>query len=162
MDGAYLRNVIISRCTEEGECLIWPGAMNGGYSPGMTFQGKNVSVRRFLWLNLGKKLPPKSAIKVKCREKRCVAEAHLELGRTGPTVGVPRGLAHKVKMAAIHRARSTLTMDDADEIRASDLSVNELAALYGKGITTIRRIRKGATWQPVMTGHFAGLGERRA
>lgn len=161
-DGAYLRNVIISRCTEEGECLIWPGAMNAGTSPTLTFQGKGVSIRRWLWLNMGKKIPPKGAIKVKCREKRCIAEAHLQLGRTGPEVGVGRGLAHKVKMTAIHQARSSLTLDDVAEIRASDLTLDALAAKYKKSKRQIQKIRKFIAWAPVMVGHFAGLGERRA
>ena len=158
-DGSYLKNVIRSRCTEEGDCLIWPGAMNAGRSPAMTFKGENVQIRRFLWEQSGHILQTRTAIKVRCKEVRCVAEGHLFEGRRGPNVGMKRSGAHRAKMAALQQAKSTLTLDDVAEIRSSLKPLKELAAQYGKAKRTIQNIRAGETWR-VVSGPFAGLGAR--
>lgn len=160
-EGAYLMKVIRSRCHEEGDCLIWPGAMNAGRSPALTFKGKNVQIRRFIWQQMGKELKPGKAVKVKCRETRCIAEGHMYEGQRGPTIGVPRNAKHRAKMAAMKQAQSTLTMADVEAIRASDKSQKELAQEYGKAKRTIQNILAGNTWK-VTTGFFAGLGSRES
>lgn len=159
-DGAYLMKVIRSRCTEEGNCLIWPGAMNSGRSPALTFKGKNVQIRRFMWNHMGKKFSTGKAIKVRCQQLRCVAEECLYEGKRGPTVGVKRPMSHKAKMAVIFQAKSSLTMEDVQDIRASDKPLKELCAQYGKAQRTIQNIIAGNTWK-VTTGVFAGLGARQ-
>lgn len=159
-EGAYLMNVIRSRCTEFGDCLIWPGAMNAGRSPALTFKGQNIQIRRFIWQQMGKELRPKKAIKVRCQEVRCVAEGHLYEGKRGPTVGVKHPVSLRAKMAAIKQAQSSLTLEDVEAIRASDKTLKELCVEYGKAQRTIQNIIAGNTWK-VTTGVFAGLGARQ-
>lgn len=158
-DDAYLMNVIRSRCTEEGDCLIWPGAMNAGRSPALTFKGENVQIRRFIWEKLGHELKTGVAIKVRCKDVRCIAEGHLYEGKRGPTVGVKRSMSHRAKMAALFQAKSSLTIEDVQDIRASDKSLTELCEQYGKAQRTIQNIKAGNTWR-VVVGPFAGLGAR--
>lgn len=160
IEGAYLMNVIRSRCTEEGDCLIWPGAMNAGTSPTITFRGKSINIRRWIWVQVGKSLPERGTIKVKCRESRCIAEGHMFAGTFGPTVGTRCTPALRAKMANLLQARSTLTWSDIEAIRLSDDSLEQLAARYGKAKKSIQNIRAGRTWK-VTTGFFAGLGARQ-
>lgn len=161
-DSEYLLNVIRSRCVEEGDCLIWPGALSAGYSPCVTYKGKNHNLRRWLWTHLGNELPgPGLAVVTKCQDKRCLADHHLVGGRRGAKVGSRRSAAHAAKMAAIQQAKSTLTHDDIAEIRISTKKLDELCAEYQKSKRTIQNIRRGETWR-VTTGPFAGLGARTA
>lgn len=159
-EGAYLKTRIRFRCVEEGECLLWQGALNAGCSPVIGFQGKNITIRRWLWQQMGKTIPKGRAVKVKCKQARCVAEDCLFLGYTGPETGYRHRTSTKAKIAAIRRAGSTLTMADVEEIRESSEPASVLAAKYGKGKTTIHTIRSGKSWRPVVTSMFAGLEAR--
>lgn len=158
-EGAYLMEKIRVRCVEEGECLLWPGALCAGSTPAVHYQGKHYNLRHFVWKRMGKELPTDGkAIVTKCRDKRCLAELHLAVGsRSRP--GVKRSVAYKARAAAASQARSSLTWDDIAEIRASDKPLDELSACYGKSKRAIQCIRAGDTWK-VTAGHFAGLGER--
>ena len=159
MHGAYLAEKIRLRCVEEGECLLWPGALCAGSTPAVHYQGKHYNLRHFVWKGMGKELPTGGkTIVTKCRDKRCLAEAHLQAGsRSRP--GIRRSTAYKARAAAASQARSSLTWDDIADIRASTEQLDELAARYRKSKRAIQSIRSGDTWK-VTTGHFAGLGAR--
>ena len=158
-DGAYLMDKIRARCVEEGDCLLWQGALSAGSTPVARHQGANHNLRRFVWTSMGGALPKKGkAFITKCRDKRCLAASHLAVGsRSRP--GVKRSVEYRARAAAARQARSTLTWDDVHAIRASDKTLDELCVEYGKAKRTIQCIRSGITWK-VTTGHFAGLGAR--
>jgi hypothetical protein len=160
-DGAYLMDKILSRCVEEGDCLLWQGCLAAGYCPCVRYQGVTINVRRWLWAQHGKKLPAKGkAVVVKCKDRRCVALEHLAEGHRGGRKGDRRTPAYALKMAALRQAQSTLTMHDVEQIRASNLPAKELGAQYGKCERTIQNIVAGSTWK-VTSGFFAGLGARK-
>jgi hypothetical protein len=160
-EGSYLMDKIRTRCVEEGDCYLWPGALSAGSSPAVHYLGKHYNLRHVQWEQMGKALPTDGkTIVTKCREKRCLAEGHLLVGsRSRP--GLRRTPANRAKMAAISQARSSLTWDDIAEIRASSKTLDELVAEYRKSRRAIQYILSGHTWA-VTTGHFAGLGARRS
>lgn len=162
-DGAYLMDRIRARCVEEGECLLWQGTLAAGCAPSIRHDGDTVSIRRWLWVQMGKKLTANGgAIKAKCRNPRCVAEGCLIAGKRGPDVGRKHRPSTKLKAAALIRARSSLTLADVQEIRLSDAPTRELAERFGKAMNHIQAIRKGTQWNPALDGMtpFVGLGGR--
>lgn len=158
-EGPYLMEKIRTRCVEEGECLLWTGALCAGSTPVVHRNGEYYNLRHFLWERMGNQLPTDGkAVVTKCRDKRCLAEKHLMVD-VRSRGGHRWSAAARAKKAAFQQRMSTLSWDDVSEIRISTLPLNELAAKYGKSKRTIQHIRSGETWK-VTTGHFAGLGAR--
>jgi hypothetical protein len=68
---------ILSRCEEDGGCLLWPGAMADGTCPQMRVKGKTVNVRRKHYeLTVGP-IPAGMVAAVTCECQRCIR--HVEL-----------------------------------------------------------------------------------
>lgn len=147
------------RCVEEGDCLLWQGAMASGTCPVITIKQQTYPVRRLLWLRAGKALPEKGAIVASCGDDRCLLPAHMVQRKRGAPIGRKRTPLLRAKMAAIKQAQSSLTLADIEIIRTSAERAVDLAKRYGKAKKTIENIRNGHTWQ-VQTGFFAGLGAR--
>lgn len=161
-EGAYIMEKIKSRCTEDGDCLVWNGSCATGDYPAMTFEGKSWLVRRLVGVTLGRKLDTKEAIVPKCEEPMCVSPKHLVKTRRGPKLGSNHGAAHAAKMALIQQSRSDLTPADVLEIRDSEESLDELVKRFGKSKRAIQNIRSGSSWRNVGTGVWSGLMGARA
>ncbi len=89
----------------------------------------------------------------KCHSRDCVNPAHLDTGtqaalgkritKMGWRKDDPKRRATLTKSA---RDRSTLDLQKAADIRASDLTCGQLGAIYGVSASSISRIRRNESW----------------
>lgn len=148
---------VLSNSIEDGECLLWQGAMANGTCPVCRVGGKVVPVRQALWKAMGRRLPDKAAVLASCKQDCCVAPEHLVLGKRGSVLGVPKSPAARANMARAQRANSTITEADAAVIREAVAPLKKLMEQYGLCKRAIQDIRRGASWSNHHTSPFAGL-----
>lgn len=163
-DGAYLRDRIMSRCIEEGDCLIWQGG--SAKVPYLTIQSKKVSVRKLMLQLHGVEILTQSKFfGVGCETPMCVALDHIrqrskaQHAKYFGNLGVYSGPVKIAKMAATKRAKSKLDDEKVAAIRASDKSSMALSAEYGVAASYITSIKAGKLWKSY-NSPFAGLGAR--
>lgn len=154
---------ILSRCIEEGECLIWPGAMaSGGKVPCVRYEGETFYVRRVLYEHHAGKPPPNGrGIAVTCGCKRCVRHikplTKSQIGRrAGANYGGP---AHAARVAAGRRRNVKLSEEGVRDIRASADPKAVLAQRWGVIPEYVTRIQSGKARRE-HNSPFAGLGAR--
>lgn len=158
-EGAYLIDRIRHKCVEEGDCLLWQGAMSSGYSPTMRIDGTHINIRQAIYRESGREIPKGKGVVCRLGVRRCVAEEHLKTVNRGSKPGTKWTPAQRARMAVTSQARSSLDWEKVNEIRASEMPSERIAEMYGVADRTIRAIRSGKTW--VMTpGVFTGLGAR--
>lgn len=138
---------LLASSFEDGECLIWKGAMANGTCPVCRVDGKVHVVRRLVWRALGHHLVAKVAIVTSCDNERCVHPDHLVKGKTGPKLGSRKTLLMRSRLAASLRAVSRLTAEDVAEVRVSDESCEAAGRRLNMSASTIGLIRKGETWR---------------
>lgn len=165
MTGDELTKYVHDRCLEEGECWIWQQNTNNG-RPQMQIPGtrRRVAVRRELWLQTrNPDITAKTWVTVKCETPGCVNPEHLCLTNNAKAQKKAAGqgkfstLSRRAKVAkAKQDARSPLTQDQVDAIRASDEILRVLADRYGVAKNTIWAIRNGTRWR-TYSSPFAGL-----
>ena len=150
---------VLSKSTQCGDCLLWKGAISAATNaPAVWFDGKVLNARRALWEAMGKKHRDGFTIKAKCKEACCVAPEHLV--QVKPVKAGAKGIAHRAKIAASARARtSKLDQAKADDIRFSGEPPSVMARKYGITIQSAVEIQKGRRWAPIASP-FAGLGAR--
>ena len=146
---------ILARCTEEGDCLIWPGAMAQSvpiiYTNGA--RATRRSARRALWEMTRGTIPKNRFASCSCGEVRCLALPHLvlmtkhQIGKRLAATGALSSPVRKAKLAAVKQAASPLTWDDVKRIREAG---NGLAIAKELGVSqmTVWRIRHMKTWKP--------------
>lgn len=153
--GSWTAERILARCTEEGDCLIWPGAMAKGIPIIYTNGERNTrrSARRALWEMTRGAIPKNRFASCRCAEPRCLALGHLvlmtkqQIGKRLAATGALSNPARKAKIAATKQAASVLTWDDVQRIRAAS---NGLAIAKELGVSqmTVWRIRQNRAWKP--------------
>ena len=160
-EGAYLMDRIRARCREDGDCLIWTGAMNER-GPVVTVDRKQLSVRRVAWEERnGKPFPTGKVASVDCEDKACI-EHIVPRTRSQLNARTNRrhsSIARAAKVSATKRQNSKLSDADVIEIRMTDRPMKEIAA--EKGISTVYAylIRRG-DFRRDYSSPFAGLGAR--
>lgn len=147
--------------------MEWQGPTMGKtpvfYSPrGYAFEGSTQgkhSTRAILFsLDRGHRLAPGSLIRMRCRNDKCVHEAHFYVIQRShhPKEQSKRGeLSTPRKTAAVtaqQRKTAKLTIDQARAIRASDAPAREEAKKYGVSSQTISAIRRGVLWAESVVG----------
>lgn len=156
---------IWSRCHEDGDCVLWDGAVARGGGPAATDPetGKTAPVRRVLMRALGFDLEGKVAT-TSCKHPLCMARGHLLAltrkqlqKRTGPSISA--NVVRNAKLAEIKRARSYLTMEIVRDIRASGMRATDAAEHWGIPLQTAARVIRHDTWKDY-SSPFAGLGAR--
>lgn len=166
-DGEYFLKRVRARCVEDGDCLIWPGAMAGsGAGPVVTLDAKNYPVRKYVWEDTHKKAFPAGRVAaVSCKNKACLSPDHV-VAWTRTQVAAAwnpdrNRTAQGAKLAARRRqdGRNTLDIDAVAAIRASDENRHVLAQRYGIAPTSIDRLRRGVGWRDY-SNPFSGLGAR--
>lgn len=161
-EGSYLADRIRSRCIEEGDCLLWQGALSVDGVPRFFMNGQSVSLRRLLWVERHGELSPKVRIGVKCRAQRCVEPKHLVIRHRSEDIkGLRRSPAFKAKIAATKRAKSRFTPELIASIRSSPLNNSALGRELGLNQAVIAKIRNHEVWKDYTSPMF-GLGERAA
>lgn len=159
---------IKARCIEEGDCLIWQGALSKQGFPSMKFEGKSTTVRRVVMKLSGSPAASRQPVVCSCDEKKCVKLEHLKrstikkVSRKAVKTGYLSSLARRANVSATKRKseKARLTIEKAREIRASDETGVALAKRYGVDETIIGRVRRGKLWIEYAATPFAGLGAR--
>lgn len=145
--------VIHAKCTDEGDCWIWDGALHCGH-PVVRHGGKVISVRRYIAKHIHGRAVDGKLASTTCANSQCCAPAHIALvPRRQLNRSVTKLTRHQSQLSRNHklamkkRALSTLTVDQVQQIRESDLPGRALAAQYGVVLYTVQRIRNGASWR---------------
>jgi len=156
---------MLGRCTEEGDCLIWPGATNPKGLPVAWGGRATASGRRIVWEALtGQQLQPADCILMTCECVRCLNFAHMRktdrsaVIRLGAKTGSHRSpkRAHKLRQA--YAARTGYDGEAlAAEVRSSTQTGVELARRLGISTSAVSKMRRGEAW-PAVGSPFAGLG----
>lgn len=156
--GAYLGNRVLSRCVEDGDCLLWTVNVNRFGLPVY----KNKSLRRLVWTWLRGPLKPGELVGVSCEHDNCL----LHLKKTTKSQASIKGNVsfdvRKRRAAALQitkRAASKITIEDARAIRASDEPLAVLGDRYGITPAMASKIRTNRCWRD-SANPFAGLGAR--
>jgi hypothetical protein len=149
----HTADTIRAKCIEEGECLLWPGAICGN-KPTAWHAGKPTNLRHLFW-NLThptKQLGDGQILRISCRDERCLAHmvrstrADLMRQISKKLVGIASVRAAR---AAARRRRSTVTHEIAELIRQDSRPPQQLADQFGLNRRTVQRIRSFETWAPV-------------
>lgn len=137
----------------DGKCWEWQGAVHSsGPTPVTRFGGKVVMVRRELAVAAGMPLEGRVTT-TKCGNPLCVNPAHVTTA-TRRELSLQAAATHKrhaspltrKKIADRGRARSKLTLEQAQEIREATGSQREIAARYGVDQKTVWLIKQGRAW----------------
>ena len=147
---------ILSRCDEEGDCLLWTGATINGYPQARIGDKGGQMLRRHIFTALlGNALPPSRVVASTCENRLCCAPEHL----FAMTYSKRLRLAYKrgsrnqameyVKRRETRRQQGTvLDMEKARQIRARAGESNAvLAAEFGVHAKTIYSVKAGLTWR---------------
>lgn len=165
MKDDYILNYIKARCDCEDGCWVWKKSLTPTGQPQMKHpnEKRTVTVRRIAYEASGKKLQPRNPVRATCIEPLCVNPRHLkqmtmqEQCKQVAAKGGWKGAARIAKMANTKRkTQGKLSMEKAQEIRASDESIDVLAERYGVNRSLILRVRRGIGWQE-FNSPFAGL-----
>jgi hypothetical protein len=127
-------------------CWLWDGGnvkTQKGYYP-IGVNGKTKQVHRFAYERYRGPVPPGLLVCHSCDVRCCVNPDHLFLGTPADNTA---DMIRKGRMArGERRGHAKLTTEQALEIKASALSSRVVAAQYGLGSSTIRKLRRGKTW----------------
>lgn len=155
-----------ARTIEEGNCWLWQGYC-GNKTPQVMYhtQGKRkmYSVRRLIRELQTGRAQADGHYTNSCGNHLCVSPNHvlyktvknhlrdMAKGRTHTPV-----TSFKKRQVRIDLGLTKLDMKKAEEIRASNLKLRELAEEYKVNISMIKRIRTNKAWKP-LSSPFAGL-----
>jgi hypothetical protein len=156
---------IYSRCIEDGDCLIWQGAVTESGMPFMAHGGKvKAMVRRVLYVELHGSIPEGRLITPTCGHKRCLAEHHLQAltPKRSKEIAVRKGAyknpARHRKAVLTMRAKSHITEEIVQAIRNAPTS-RAAHEQTGASLPYCYAIRDGVR-RADMASPFAGLGSR--
>jgi hypothetical protein len=161
---------ILAQCVEEGECLLWPGAMGVGTNranpivKGILASGKanNLPVRRMVWEHRHGPVPAGKVVYRTCCQNRCLF--HLEAGPPGAPIRQRKkaGLsAHSpsaraaLTSGARGRANAVNTPAQEHEVKrlvSEGLSNIEIFRLTGVSAAMVCKIRSGKCWATTVQG----------
>lgn len=154
---------IRANTVEVGDCWEWIRSYKDKKTPVMNKDGSMKSVRREVWELTRGKLGPKSTITYGCGNFRCVCPDHLkkmtksafmaQVGMSYDRTMVKRADAMIKQSLAMRK----LTDDQAEEIRASDLSCKKLAEQYGVSHSVIHDIKRYRRYVPKAANIWRGL-----
>ena len=133
--------------TETG-CLVWQG---GGGGPGYG-RLHGVLAHYAAYAAAVGEIPFGARVVRSCRSRDCISPEHLALETSQSRERVVSRSGERPftsKSAGGTNARAKLTQDQVRAIRASSVSVNELAALFGVARSTINRVKSRAGWKAV-------------
>ena len=163
MSGAYLMEKIRARCEENGDCLLWPGAITTR-GPVVTLNQKQIQLRRVVWEDAHQKpFPSDRVASVDCGHINCLADTHI-IARTRAQLVARTNRMHasagrNAKIANGKRRDSKLSEEAAEEIRTSGLSAQEMAEKHSITKAYVYMIRAGH-FRRNYSSPFAGLGAR--
>lgn len=160
-----LQKHVKSKCEESGQCWEWNGAVQThGHTPTMRHNGVVGSVRRFLAIEMGKKVEGK-IVTQKCGNPLCVNPDHIAVmprgelqRRISKTINYKVNTARAKKISDKSREGAKLTVEKAEEIRQSTQTQRLIAKAYGVTQATISCIKTGRTWRDYKNPFAAIVG----
>ena len=147
---------ILSRCDEEGDCLLWTGATINGYPQARIGDKGGQMLRRYIFTELmGNELPLGRVVSSTCENRLCCAPQHLfsmtysKRLRLAYKRGSRNQTTEYLKRRETRRDQGTvLDMEKARQIRARAGESNAvLAAEFGVHAKTIYSVKAGLTWR---------------
>lgn len=142
----------------DGDCIIWTGTSDPVRGPMIHWRGMAVPVRRLLWTLSGRELTTSQSLRCRCEDQNCLRLAHLRKeNRVEALIGKPLSLVHKKRIAETKRQRSRVSQEMVAQIRSSDQSVKQIAAMTNVSISTVAAIRCGRLHKEYRTNPFSGL-----
>lgn len=154
---------INARSIDDADCLRWRGGNCNGH-PAIRWEGKTMLVRRALWESVNGSIPAGKVIKCTCESKDCVSLEHLQLTTYKKialqcgALGLMSGPVRTAKIAATkQKTHGKLTLEIADQIRASNKTGVALSAEYGLPQSKISKIIRGKAWVRPVASPWAGL-----
>lgn len=166
MTDEQIAAAVWARCHDDGDCMLWDGAVARNAGPAMTspYTGKTAPVRRVLMQALGFDIQGKIATTT-CEHRLCMAKPHLLAltraqlqARSGPKLSA--NVVRSAKLAEIKRATCYLTMDIVREMRASGMRATDAAEHWGIPLQTAARVLRHDSWKEYGANPFHGLGAR--
>jgi hypothetical protein len=156
---------IHGRCVEDGDCLIWQGAVTQHGMPYMLHNGSNKAmVRRVLFAAFYGEVPAGKLVTPTCLDKRCMGKKHLvamtpaESKALHAEKGAYLNPGRARKAAMTIRAKSHITQEIVDAIRNAPTS-KEAHEQTGVSLPYCYQVRNGERRAP-LDNPFAGLGAR--
>jgi len=145
-EGAYLMDKIRSRCVEEGDCLLWPGAINDR-GPVATVAQKQLSLRRVVWEHAhGRAWQSDRVASVSCENANCLNHEHIVpvtrshlVSRTNKR---HNSIARAARVAAGKRKSSKLSDAGVLDIRTSEERTEVLAKRWDVSEAYVRMLKR--------------------
>ncbi|MDO8251423.1 MAG: hypothetical protein Q7T78_17120 [Rhodoferax sp.] len=153
---------LLKHVEDDGECLIWTSYAKNGKFPQWSVAGKLQSARRAVYELVHGPVPAGYWVGVSCGCDLCVHPDHV-VSRTPSSLrkGKALSLKNRIGLAMGRRAKSHLSGDDIQAIRASEEIHEVQATRYGVSPAMISHIKVGRKWKD-HSSPWAGLGGRAA
>lgn len=165
---SLLLDRIRAKSHEDGDCLIWDGALAAGSTPAIQFGGKVQNVRRALAIDMGLDVRKKT-VSNSCDNRRCVCPEHIQV-MTRKALQVRSAQVHKgtakdvlrgMRIATAKRPTAKHNLELAQRIRQAEGTQRALAKQFGVSQHVVWSIKTHRTWKDY-TNPFAQLMGGRA
>jgi hypothetical protein len=145
-----------TRVTADG-CWEWQGSRDtGGYGM-ISWNAKYQKAHRVSYQAFtGKPIPAGMVVCHNCDNPRCINPNHLRIGTMKENMA-DRDAKGRRDVKGEQIGTSKLTAKDVFDIRASELSLSVLAAMYGVDKSNVHLIRAGKSWKHLLI-NTADLG----
>jgi hypothetical protein len=154
------------RCDLSGDCWLWQQGCSGAGMPIIGVNGKARAVRRVVYAEAHGQIPEGKKISPRCGHKKCVSPECLQAVTQKQAIqsaakrGVYSGMAKIIRSAMSARARSHITEEVVERIRAAEGPTHLVAAETGVSLSHAKAIRSGTARKEYVANPFAGLGAR--
>lgn len=147
------------RCTPEGNCLLWDGALCNGspqvYATAIRgAKGRTYQCRRIIFEAMHGPLEPGKYPVMTCRDRRCLNHEHMEamtvkqIQQLASAEGKFSTPSRRAAISAARRKNGKLNHEKVQAILAAR-TATEAAAAHGIHRSMAARIRRGEAWAEV-------------
>lgn len=128
-------------------CLLWTGAKNRrGYAK-LCWRGRQRMAHRYVFESKHGQIPSGMCVCHTCDTPSCINVDHLWLGTTQANTADKMAKGRGVSSPGEANGCARLTVEQVQDIRRSECSYAELAALYGVTEDNIHLIKRGKAWK---------------
>lgn len=137
---------------DPSECWLWRGTtLDNGYGQ-FSVNKKRVQAHRFAWIDTHGPIPDGLCVCHRCDVPKCVNPSHLFLGTTTDNIRDASAKGRLHRPIGEKHPGSILTDDmvvQMRRLRASGVSVSEIAARFGVRLSTASGVIRGRSWRHV-------------